>query len=83
MTASTVTSRGRITIPKTVRERMHLRAGDRVKFVVQEDGTVKLALVGLTLDQLKTRIPPLKKPMSLDEIDQKIRRHAVRRAHRR
>ena len=40
MAESTITSKGQITIPKVVRERLHLEAGDKVYFDVREDGSV-------------------------------------------
>jgi len=42
MPSATVTSKGQITIPKDVRERLGLEAGDRVVFVVQSDRDVVL-----------------------------------------
>ena len=42
MAESTVTSKGQITIPKVVREALHLEVGDKVYFDVKPDGTVVL-----------------------------------------
>lgn len=42
MTESTVSSKGQITIPKQVRERLHLEVGDKVYFDVRDDGSVLL-----------------------------------------
>ena len=42
MATSTLTSKGQITIPKKVRERLHLKTGDRLDFRIEEDGAVRL-----------------------------------------
>ena len=42
MPISTLTSKGQVTIPKNVRERLHLRTGDRLDFRVDEDGTIRV-----------------------------------------
>ena len=42
MAIATLTSKGQVTIPKSVRESLRLRTGDRVEFAVQDDGTVRL-----------------------------------------
>ena len=42
MSDAKVTSKGQITIPKAVREQLHLEAGDRVFFDVRDDGSVML-----------------------------------------
>jgi antitoxin PrlF len=42
MPTATVTSKGQITIPKDVRQRLKLEAGDRVVFVVRSDQDVSL-----------------------------------------
>ncbi|HEV7127179.1 MAG TPA: type II toxin-antitoxin system PrlF family antitoxin [Ktedonobacterales bacterium] len=39
---STITSKGQVTIPKAVRERLGLSAHDRIVFVIEDDGTVTL-----------------------------------------
>jgi len=40
MTIGTMTSKGQITIPKPVREQLHLRTGDRMEFSVSKEGTI-------------------------------------------
>lgn len=40
MSLATIISKGRITIPKEVRERLGLHTGDKIYFLVLSDGTV-------------------------------------------
>ena len=40
MPTATLTTKGQVTIPKEVREHLGVDTGDRLSFVVQEDGTV-------------------------------------------
>jgi AbrB family looped-hinge helix DNA binding protein len=40
MSTSTLTSKGQTTIPKDVRKRLNLHPGDRLEFVIDEDGRV-------------------------------------------
>ena len=42
MSISTLTSKGQVTIPKSVRERLHLRTGDKLDFRLEEDGTIRV-----------------------------------------
>jgi antitoxin PrlF len=39
---SALTSKGQMTVPKAIREHLHLKPGDRVRFFVHPDGTVVL-----------------------------------------
>lgn len=41
---STLTSKGQTTIPKDIRERLHMKAGDRMTFTLMPDGTVLLRI---------------------------------------
>ncbi len=51
MDDSTVTSKGQVTIPKQVRERLGVKAGDRVTFTVLPDGVVLMrAKVGSIME---------------------------------
>lgn len=38
-TASTVTSKGQITVPKKIRERLGLKSGDTLEFITEGDRT--------------------------------------------
>jgi AbrB family looped-hinge helix DNA binding protein len=78
--SATITSKGQTTIPKSVRERLNLKPGDRIEFVVQDDGTATIIPATLTLRQLRTLIPHPPRTLTLEEIDQTIRRHAAARA---
>jgi AbrB family looped-hinge helix DNA binding protein len=40
MYSSTISSKGQITVPLKIRQRLGLKEGDRVEFVIDEDRTV-------------------------------------------
>ncbi len=42
MPTSTISSKGQVTIPKEIRNALRVDSGDRVLFVVREDGVVEL-----------------------------------------
>ena len=42
MALSTITSKGQITIPKQIREQLHLCAGDKLDFRVEKDGSLRV-----------------------------------------
>ena len=50
MTAATLTSKGRITWPKSVRERLRVVAGNRIEFIESERGFVIVPVLALWLD---------------------------------
>jgi AbrB family looped-hinge helix DNA binding protein len=50
---ATVTSKGQVTIPKEIRERLALERGEKVSFELTETGTVVLRKVGDPLEELR------------------------------
>jgi AbrB family looped-hinge helix DNA binding protein len=42
MAVATLTSKGQVTIPVEVREKLNLRSGDRIDFRFEPDGSVRL-----------------------------------------
>jgi len=56
MVTATITSKGQITIPKTVRDSLRLHSGDRVAFIVNGITDALLKPVTKTVDQVFGRL---------------------------
>ncbi|TFH14899.1 MAG: AbrB/MazE/SpoVT family DNA-binding domain-containing protein [Lentisphaerales bacterium] len=52
MVTATLTSKGQITIPKSIRESLHLHTGDRVAFLVHGDAEAVLKPVTKSVDEV-------------------------------
>src|SRR5258708_17544649 len=76
----TLSSKGQATIPKAVRERLHLKPGDRFKFYFHPDGVIILPKIPMS--RLKGIIPKPARRASLDEIDAAIEAGAPPRVTR-
>ena len=82
MTA-TLTSKGQLVVPRAIREQLHLGPGDKVDFVVQESGEVLFRPLTCDVMSLKGIVKPRRKtPVSLEEMDKAIARHAARGGRR-
>jgi len=77
MSEAKVTSKGQITVPKDVRLKLNLKAGDRVLFVVDDDGAVRLHAVNKDISSLRGILPPPKRKASIEEIEAAIGQAAV------
>lgn len=78
MRQSTLTSKGQITIPKSVRDSLALNAGDKVEFVLTENNEVLLKPVTKKVDEVFGRLFRAGRPaVDIAEMDtllkQKIR----------
>ena len=70
---ATVTAKGQITIPKAVRDRLHLSAGDTVDFVLEaSDRVVLRPLVGSVRDLAGMLRRPGARPVSPAEIEEAL-----------
>lgn len=65
-----LSSAGRITLPKAVRDRLHLSAGDRLAVVVEADGSVRLRPKTHSVRDLKGSLPRPAAPVSLEHMDE-------------
>jgi len=79
MTTATLTSKGQTTVPKDIRDHLHLRPGDRIEFVIEPDGRVVLVSASFDAADLAGALPRPKRPVSLDEMEAAIRKRGGRR----
>ena len=52
MMEATMTTKGQITVPKAVRDRLRLEPGDKVYFDILEDGSVRLVARNRPMEEL-------------------------------
>ncbi len=84
MPTATLTTKGQITIPKEVRERLGVDTGDRLSFVVQEDGTVIVKSITRHVRELGGVLHrPGQRAISIKEMDDGIARRMGRKFGRR
>jgi len=69
---ATMTSKGQITIPKPARDALQLHPGDRVEFVLGDDGRLFLLAATRPLASLKGMLPKPDRAVSLDDMDAAI-----------
>ncbi|MHC5612309.1 MAG: AbrB/MazE/SpoVT family DNA-binding domain-containing protein [Nostoc sp.] len=52
MASAIITSQGQVTIPKEIRDYLNLDPGNKVDFVIDENGTVKLIPLNIPIQSL-------------------------------
>ena len=77
MSEARMTSKGQITVPKDVRLKLNLKPGDRVLFIVEDDGAVRVRAVNKDISSLIGILPRPKRAATLEEIEDAIQRAAV------
>jgi AbrB family looped-hinge helix DNA binding protein len=85
MAAAKITTKGQVTIPKSVRDRLHLEAGDRLEFRFDDHGRLVVEPVvaeslGRVFGLLDHLIPD--EPVTVDEMKRAVRERATQRFRR-
>ncbi|HIO93208.1 MAG TPA: AbrB/MazE/SpoVT family DNA-binding domain-containing protein [Leucothrix mucor] len=75
MILSTITSKGQITIPKSIRELLHLFSGDKVEFVFNDKNEVVLKPITKKSSDVFASLSKYQKksPVSIEEMNEGIK----------
>jgi len=73
---ATITSKGQVTIPKAIRDRLDLDEGTKVEFVLDEDGSVTVRPKEPAMERLRE----VRRTLSEHEVDLDEMRRESRRA---
>ena len=74
MAASTITSKGQVTIPKAVRDALKLNAGDKIEFVVTDKREALIRPISKKVDDVFGILhKPDQKIVSVEEVNEGIR----------
>ena len=77
MPYSTLTSKGQTTIPRKIRVYLGLNVGDKLEFIIDEDGKVILQLINVDVKELKNVLPRTKKKASIEDMNKAIRKRGA------
>jgi len=81
MVYATLTSKGQLTIPKSVRDSLHLQTGDRVAFILLGENEAVLKAVGKSVNEVfGTLHRPGQKAVSVEEMNLRLAERMRRRA---
>ncbi len=85
---ATLTSKGQLTLPKEIRDRLHLDAGAILDFQIQADNTITARLVRPDARRIRGLLKsPHAEPLTVEQMDAGVSKllreeHAPRRAGR-
>lgn len=69
---ATLSSKGQVTLPKPFRDRLDLHAGDKLDFIVKENGTLEVIPLKQPASKLRGMLPKPAKPVSIEEMNAAI-----------
>lgn len=75
---STVTSKGQVTIPKSIRNQAHIHSGTIIDFQIEDDGTILIRPLTNELSKLKGIVKTKRRrPVSLKAMKSAIQKAAA------
>ena len=75
MALATLTSKGQVTIPKEIRESLHLHSGDKIEILVRESGEAIIRPVCQKVDDIFCKLKNInQKTLSVDDMDRAIKK---------
>ena len=78
MLESTITRKGQVTIPKAIRDRLGVKEGEKVLFVMRGEEVVLKVVKGTILD-LRGSVPPSAHPEDFEKIRQSVKQAVGKR----
>ena len=73
MPTSTLTSKGQITIPKEIRDRLRLGVGHRLDFQIDGEGNLIVKPRNRDVRELRGMLASKRRPVSVEEMKQAVR----------
>jgi len=75
---TTITSKGQITLPKKIRDMLNLRPGQRVEFIMDSQGNIRMIPLKFSITELKGMVPRPQKAVTLEEMNEAIEKEAAK-----
>jgi len=70
---ATVTDKGQVTVPKNIRDQLHIATGSKLDFEVEKDGSLRVRVLARGSENLFGLVHrPGTKPLSIKEMDEGI-----------
>jgi antitoxin PrlF len=73
---ATLSVKGQVTMPKPIREQCGLEFGDKLDFLLRDDGVLEVVPIKQPASRLKGMLPRPSRVVSLDEMDTAIAKGA-------
>ena len=73
MAHSVLTSKGQITIPKVVRDKLHLKTGDRLNFKIEKDAVRLLPLSKTVSEVFGILSRKSIRPVSVEQMNERLK----------